>query len=59
MNLKAQLKAASSPPPDIPYETDMQIYERMVSPPDIVTKVTPPEMIKEHAQGGMPEESMV
>ena len=37
----------------------MQIYERMVSPPDIVTTVTPPEMIKKQSQGGMPEESMV
>ena len=31
----------------------------MVSPPDIVTTVTPPEMIKKQSQGGMPEESMV
>ena len=49
MNLKTTLMAASTPPPMIPYETDMQIYERMVSPPDIVTKVFPPAMIKEHA----------
>ena len=31
----------------------------MVSPPDIVTTVTPPAMIKKQSQGGMPEESMV